>query len=156
MAHFFLEIRDITKSFADTTAVSQLSLTIDEGEIVCLLGPSGCGKTTLLRLIAGLEQPDSGEVWLNGRHLTPIPPHQRGLGMMFQDFALFPHKNVFGNVAFGLQQSGDAPQQIQARVEEMLALVDLSGFGERSIEQLSGGEQQRVALARLWPPALAC
>ena len=148
----FLEIRDISKRFAGTTAVSQLSLTIDEGEIVCLLGPSGCGKTTLLRLITGLEQPDSGEVWLNGRHLTPISPHQRGLGMMFQDFALFPHKNVFGNIAFGLQQSGDTPQQIQARVEEMLALVDLSGFGERSIEQLSGGEQQRVALARALAP----
>ena len=120
MSHPFLEIRDITKSFGNTTAVSHLSLTIDEGQIVCLLGPSGCGKTTLLRLIAGLEQPDSGEVWLNGRHLTPIPPHQRGLGMMFQDFALFPHKDVFGNIAFGLQQSRQTdahpPQQIQVRV----------------------------------------
>ena len=152
MAQSFLEIRDVTKTFEGTTAVSNLSLTIDEGEVVCLLGPSGCGKTTLLRLIAGLEQPDSGAVYLNGRNLTPIPPHERGLGMMFQDFALFPHKNVFGNVAFGLQMRGDSPQQVQARVEEMLALVDLSGLAERDIEQLSGGEQQRVALARALAP----
>jgi ABC-type Fe3+/spermidine/putrescine transport system ATPase subunit len=148
----FLEVRNITKSFAGTTAVSHLSLTIDAGEIVCLLGPSGCGKTTLLRLIAGLEQPDSGAVYLNGRDLTPVPPHQRGLGMMFQDFALFPHKDLFGNVAFGLQMRGDSPQQVQTRVAEMLALVDLASLGERNIEQLSGGEQQRVALARALAP----
>jgi ABC-type Fe3+/spermidine/putrescine transport system ATPase subunit len=152
MTEPFLEVRDITKSFGSTTAVSHLSLTIEEGEIVCLLGPSGCGKTTLLRLIAGLEQPDSGGVWLNGRDITAIPPHQRGFGMMFQDFALFPHKNVFGNIAFGLQTRGDNMQQIQERVGEMLALLDLSGLGERSIEQLSGGEQQRVALARALAP----
>jgi ABC-type Fe3+/spermidine/putrescine transport system ATPase subunit len=152
VTQLFLEIRDVSKRFGETTAVSHLSLTIDEGEIVCLLGPSGCGKTTLLRLIAGLEQPDSGEVFLNGRNLTPIPPHERGLGMMFQDFALFPHKNVFGNVAFGLQMRGDGSQQVQARVEEMLALVDLTGLAEREIEQLSGGEQQRVALARALAP----
>lgn len=152
MTQSFLEVRNITKAFEATTAVSHLSLTVDEGEIVCLLGPSGCGKTTLLRLIAGLEQPDSGEVWLNDRNITHIPPHQRGFGMMFQDFALFPHKTVFGNVAFGLQMRGDSPQQVRARVAEMMALVDLSGLGERDIEQLSGGERQRVALARALAP----
>lgn len=142
----------MTKRFDGKTAVSHLSLTLNEAEIICLLGPSGCGKTTLLRLMAGLEVPDSGEVWLNGRNLTTTPPHQRGFGMMFQDFALFPHKNVFGNVAFGLQQQGHSQPQIQARVEQMLALVDLVGFGQRRVDQLSGGEQQRVALARALAP----
>lgn len=148
-----LELKAVTKSFAGgTTAVSHLSLTIATGEIVCLLGPSGCGKTTLLRLIAGLEQADAGELRFNGRSLTPIPPHQRGFGMMFQDYALFPHKNVFDNVAFGLQMRGTSRETGAARVAEMLALVDLTGFERRSIDQLSGGEQQRVALARALAP----
>ncbi|MCA9998143.1 MAG: ABC transporter ATP-binding protein, partial [Anaerolineales bacterium] len=143
----------VTKSYvAGKTAVSQLSLSIAAGEIVCLLGPSGCGKTTLLRLMAGLEQPDAGEVWFNGRSITHIPPHQRGFGMMFQDYALFPHKNVFDNVAFGLHMRGDGREAIAARVAEMLALVDLTGFERRTIDQLSGGEQQRVALARALAP----
>lgn len=148
-----LEARHLTKSFAPgTTAVADVSLAIAEGEIVCLLGPSGCGKTTLLRLIAGLEEPDRGEVCFAGRDISGVPPHLRDFGMMFQDFALFPHKNVFENVAFGLRMHGRTREQIAQRVAEMLDLVDLEGFGERDVARLSGGEQQRVALARALAP----
>ncbi len=148
-----LKCHSLRKSFEPgKSAVSGVSLAIEEGEIVCLLGPSGCGKTTLLRMIAGLERPDSGEVWFDGRDMDPVPPHQRDFGMMFQDFALFPHKNVFDNVAFGLQMHGDTTTAIELRVNEMLGLVELSDFGRREIDQLSGGEQQRVALARSLAP----
>ena len=148
----FLEILGVTKRFGGKTAVSEVSLSIKEGEIVCLLGPSGCGKTTLLRLVAGLERLDAGQVVLEGRDLTQVPPHERGIGMMFQDYALFPHKNVFGNVAFGLQVQKVAADQVQARVAEMLTLVDLVGYEERDVGELSGGERQRVALARALAP----
>lgn len=148
-----LEIKGLTKAFEpDKTAVSQVSLSIAEGEIVCLLGPSGCGKTTLLRMIAGLEIPDAGEVWFDSQDIRPVPPHQRDFGMMFQDFALFPHKNVAANVAFGLQMRGDNKASVTARVTEMLELVALRGYEARDIAQLSGGEQQRVALARALAP----
>jgi ABC-type Fe3+/spermidine/putrescine transport system ATPase subunit len=148
-----LECRSLRKSFEPgKSAVAGVTLSIDEGEIVSLLGPSGCGKTTLLRIIAGLEPADSGEVWFAGRDMGPVPPHQRDFGMMFQDFALFPHKDVFDNVAFGLQMHGDTTIGIDERVNEMLKLVDLSGFGQREVDQLSGGEQQRVALARSLAP----
>ncbi len=147
---FMLELEGVVKGFGgeETTAVASITLSIKQGEILCLLGPSGCGKTTLLRLIAGLELPDSGDVLLNGDSILPIPPHLRGIGMMFQDFALFPHKNVQDNITFGLKMRGDSPQAKAARAQEMLALVDLTGFGERQIDNLSGGEKQRVALAR--------
>ena len=149
----FLEIKSLRKSFApDTSAVNGVSLTVAQGEIICLLGPSGCGKTTLLRMIAGLETPDAGEVIFRGKDVTAVPPHRRGFGMMFQDFALFPHKNVLQNVAFGLEMRGDTPARIQSRVAEMLALVDMADFAARDISQLSGGEQQRVALARALAP----
>jgi ABC-type Fe3+/spermidine/putrescine transport system ATPase subunit len=148
-----LEVRGLTKTYPpQTTAVDHVSLAIAQGDIVCLLGPSGCGKTTLLRLIAGLEYPDSGEVWFDGRDVAQIPPHLRDFGMMFQDFALFPHKNVYDNVAFGLEMHGLPQPQIAQRVAEMLALVDLVGYDARDIAQLSGGEQQRVALARALAP----
>lgn len=148
-----LELKSLSKRYAPgTTAVAGVSLAIDAGEIVCLLGPSGCGKTTLLRLIAGLEQPDSGTVWFAGRQVTAVPPHQREFGMMFQDFALFPHKNVAANVAFGLEMHGWERPRIAARVAEMLALVELEELAQRDIAQLSGGEQQRVALARALAP----
>jgi ABC-type Fe3+/spermidine/putrescine transport system ATPase subunit len=148
-----LETLNLTKSFAPgETAVADVSLAVHEGEIVCLLGPSGCGKTTLLRLIAGLETPDAGEVWFDGRNVAPIPPHEREFGMMFQDFALFPHLNVYKNVAFGLEMHRQTPAQIAARLAEMLDLVDLAGFAQRDVAQLSGGEQQRVALARALAP----
>lgn len=144
-----LKIETLTKSFSPgTSAVDGVNLTVAHGEIVCLLGPSGCGKTTLLRMIAGLERPDAGRVIFRGKDVTTVPPHRRGFGMMFQDFALFPHKTVSQNVAFGLEMRGDSPTEIQSRVGEMLALVDMTGFAERDISQLSGGEQQRVALAR--------
>lgn len=148
-----LEVRDVVKSFAPgTVAVDSVSLNLHAGEILCLLGPSGCGKTTLLRVIAGLELPDSGTVRFDGRDMAGVPPHERGFGMMFQDFALFPHRNVFDNVAFGLRMRGRSREEIAARVGSMLATVDLAGFGQREIGQLSGGEQQRVALARALAP----
>ncbi len=148
-----LEARSLSKAYTPgVTAVTDVSLAVDAGEIVCLLGPSGCGKTTLLRMIAGLETPDTGSVWYDGRDISRVPPHQRAFGMMFQDFALFPHKTVRANVAFGLEMRGDSRAQIDARVDEMLELVDLAAFGARDIAQLSGGEQQRVALARALAP----
>ena len=149
----FLDVRRISKFFVpQTAAVAEVSLEVEQGEIVCLLGPSGCGKTTLLRLIAGLEQPDAGNIILEGHDLAGVLPHQRRLGMMFQDFALFPHKNVWENVAFGLRMQQLPTREISERVEEMLTLVDLEGHEDRRIDQLSGGEQQRVALARSLAP----
>ena len=148
-----LEVRDVAKSFAPgTMAVAGVTLDIAPGEVLCLLGPSGCGKTTLLRIIAGLETADRGTVVCDGRDMAGVPPHERDFGMMFQDFALFPHKNVFDNVAFGLRMRRQPAAEIAARVEAILATVDLTGFGRRPIAQLSGGEQQRVALARALAP----
>lgn len=148
-----LETKSLRKTYEpDTVAVDNVSLAIDQGEIICLLGPSGCGKTTLLRMIAGLETPDSGEVWFDAQDMAPVPPHERDFGMMFQDFALFPHKNVAENIAFGLKMHGLPQEAIDLRVQAMLELVDLSGYGERDVAQLSGGEQQRVALARSLAP----
>ncbi len=148
-----LDCSSLTKSFdPGKEAVSNVSLALDEGDILCLLGPSGCGKTTLLRIIAGLESADGGHVWFDGRDMAAISPHRREFGMMFQDFALFPHKNVFENVAFGLQMHGQGKDDIEQRVEEILQLVDMVGFSQREIDQLSGGEQQRVALARSLAP----
>ena len=148
-----LAVESLKKSFAPgTAAVNGVSFAVSAGEIICLLGPSGCGKTTLLRMVAGLETPDAGRVFFRGDDVTAVPPHRRGFGMMFQDFALFPHKNVFQNVAFGLEMRGDSPAEIESRVAEMLALVDMPDFAERDISQLSGGEQQRVALARALAP----
>ena len=132
-----------------------VSFGVQRGEIVCLLGPSGCGKTTLLRIVAGLEQVDAGQVRFHGRDLAETPVHQRGFGLMFQDFALFPHKNVFENVAFGLRMSGMDRASIQRRVIEMLDLVDLTGYEARRVYELSGGQQQRVALARSLAPSPA-
>ena len=148
-----LEARNLVKAFtAERAAVAGVCLDIDEGEIVCLLGPSGCGKTTLLRMIAGLETPDAGEVYFDGRNMAKVPPHRRDFGMMFQEFALFPHKNVFQNIAFGLQMHGRDTAAVSERVEQMLALVALEDYGERDVSLLSGGEQQRVALARSLAP----
>ncbi|MFN2142869.1 MAG: ABC transporter ATP-binding protein [Candidatus Promineifilaceae bacterium] len=144
-----LVVESLSKAYVPgQTVVDNVSLAVDEGEIVCLLGPSGCGKTTLLRLITGLEQPDSGEIWFDGRNMAPVPPHEREIGMMFQDFALFPHKNVAENIAFGLKMHGRSQEEINRRVAEMLELVELPGFEQRDVSSLSGGEKQRVALAR--------
>ncbi len=147
-----LSIRDISKAFGSTPALNQVWFDVDEGEIVALLGPSGCGKSTLLSVIAGLEAPDQGDVQWSGLSLAHTPPHLREFGLMFQDFALFPHLNVYANVAFGLKMAHLSPQAIDRRVGEMLALVGLPGVGSRDVNTLSGGEQQRVALARALAP----
>ena len=138
----------VTKRFGAFTAVDEVTLEIREREFFALLGPSGCGKTTLLRLLAGFETPDAGRVRLAGQDLAGVPPYRRPVNMMFQNYALFPHLTVAGNVAFGLRQDGLPKDEIVARVDEMLALVQLSGFGGRKVDQLSGGQRQRVALAR--------
>ncbi len=143
-----IRFEKITKRFGDVTAISELSLDIYEREFFALLGPSGCGKTTLMRLVAGFEEPDEGRVLLAGEDLAGVPPHRRPVNMMFQSYALFPHMNVWNNVAFGLKQERVARNEIAARVEDMLQLVDLAGYERRKPDQLSGGQRQRVALAR--------
>lgn len=148
-----LQLREIKKAFDDEPVLRGISLTIAAGEVVALLGPSGSGKTTLLRIIAGLAQADHGRLLLEGEDLAEIPVHERGFGMVFQDYALFPHKSVGENVAFGLRMLGWHRQQIEERVSQMLALIGLAGFGERRVYELSGGEQQRVALARALAPS---
>jgi ABC-type Fe3+/spermidine/putrescine transport system ATPase subunit len=145
--------RDLHKSYGETPALRGVSLSIAPGAIVCLLGPSGCGKTTLLRVIAGLEHADSGAVIFEGQLIDSLPVHARGFGLMFQDYALFPHHTVAGNVAFGLRMRSAGREQIEARVAEMLDLVGLAGYGRRRVYELSGGERQRVALARSLAPS---
>jgi ABC-type Fe3+/spermidine/putrescine transport system ATPase subunit len=147
-----LILRDLHKSFGQTKAVNGVSFEVDLGEIVAVLGPSGCGKSTLLMMVAGLEEPDEGEVLWEGESLANVPPHLRSFGLMFQDYVLFPHMNVYDNVAFGLHMAGLGEQQVRARVRQMLDLVGLPEFGERDVNTLSGGEQQRIALARSLAP----
>ena len=148
-----VELVGVTKRFkgtrdSDSPAVDNISLTIGNGEFFSLLGPSGCGKSTTLRMIAGFETPTDGEVRIMGSAMGPTPPHLRPVNMVFQNYALFPHMNVFANVAFGLRMDGVPKNEIGPRVETALELVQLSGKGDRRPKQLSGGEQQRVALAR--------
>jgi putrescine transport system ATP-binding protein len=143
-----LEIDAVTKRFGAVTAVDRVSLTVGEGELFALLGPSGCGKTTLLRLVAGFETPDSGRIRIDGSDVTAMPPYRRPVNMMFQSYALFPHLDVAGNIAFGLKQEGMARARRDARVAEMLALVQMSDYARRQPHELSGGQKQRVALAR--------
>ena len=138
----------VTKRFGDFTAVDDLTLTIYEREFFSLLGPSGCGKTTLMRMLAGFENPTSGRILLDGKDLAGVPPYRRPVNMMFQSYALFPHMTVEGNIAFGLKQDGMPSADIAARVAEMLKLVKLDKFAKRKPHQLSGGQRQRVALAR--------
>jgi ABC-type Fe3+/spermidine/putrescine transport system ATPase subunit len=147
-----LSIQNISKSFGSTQALDKISFEVDGGEIVVLLGPSGCGKSTLLAVISGLEIPDHGEVLWNGISMATTPPHLREFGLMFQDFALFPHMNVYENVAFGLKMAHINPEAIDQRVHEMLGVVGLPDFSKRDINTLSGGEQQRIALARALSP----
>ena len=137
----------------DVNAVTALDLEVADGEVVALLGPSGCGKTTLLRAVAGLVDPTDGRVVLDGVDLTRVPTHQRGIGLMFQDYALFPHRDVGGNVGFGLRMRGDPAPERDRRVAEVLDLVGLAGYRDRAVSTLSGGERQRVALARALAPA---
>ena len=143
-----LSIREISKSFGKNQALDDISFDVSEGEIVALLGPSGCGKSTLLSMIAGLEPADHGEVLWNGKSLAGVPPHLRGFGLMFQDFALFPHMDAYANIAFGLKMAHMDTGSIDLRVKQMLDLVGLPDFSKRDVNTLSGGEQQRIALAR--------
>ena len=143
-----LDIIAASKRFAATIAVDRVSLSIERGEFFALLGPSGCGKTTLLRLIAGFETPDGGTILIDGAEMNAVPPYARPINMMFQSYALFPHLDVAGNVAFGLRQEGMERRRRDARVAEMLALVQMSTYARRRPHELSGGQKQRVALAR--------
>lgn len=149
-----LDVEGVEKSFVPGTRVlDDVAVHVTAGEIACLLGPSGCGKTTLLRIIAGLETPDAGRVTFDGHDVTQLPVHLRQFGFMFQDYALFPHMTVAANIAFGLRMGGWDRKRQQVRVDEMLDLVNLVGYGRRSVDELSGGEQQRVALARTLAPS---
>ncbi|MGE3150047.1 MAG: ABC transporter ATP-binding protein [Pseudorhodoplanes sp.] len=143
-----VRFENVSKSFGGLPAVDRLSLDIRAGEFFALLGPSGCGKTTLLRLLAGFERPDSGRILLNGEDVSRLPPHRRAVNMMFQNYALFPHLTVEGNIAFGLKQEKLPRLEIAQRVRDMLNLVRLTGLEVRKPDQLSGGQRQRVALAR--------
>jgi len=147
-----LSVEHASKRFGAVVALDDVSLTVDSGEFFALLGPSGCGKTTLMRLVAGFETPDSGRVTLAGQDLAGAPPHRRPVNMMFQSYALFPHLNVFDNIAFGLRRQGANRVAIQSRVAELLDIVQMQNLGARRIEQLSGGQRQRVALARALAP----
>ncbi len=143
-----VQLHDVTKTFAGTAVVDAVALDVKPGEFLTLLGPSGCGKTTLLRLIAGFEQPDSGAVRISGRDVAGLPPYGRPVNTVFQHYALFPHRSVAGNVAFGLEMARRPRAEIAARVKAALELVRLHDLAERRIDQLSGGQKQRVALAR--------
>lgn len=147
-----LEVKHLSNRYEGRPLLRHVGFGLQQGEILCLLGPSGSGKTTLLRLIAGLETPDEGTVLFRGRDMANIPPHRRKFGMMFQEYALFPHKSVRENVAFGLEMQQCPEKELAERVDAMLGLVGLTGFGHRHIDELSGGERQRVALARSLAP----
>jgi len=144
----FLDISQVSKSFGGPPVVDQVSLAVSRGEFFSLLGPSGCGKTTLLRMIAGFETPDSGTISIEGEDMTAVPPHRRPTNMVFQSYAIFPHLNVFDNVAYGLRKLKLPKESLRAKIEAMLATVRLEGLGGRAADQLSGGQRQRVALAR--------
>jgi len=143
-----IELRNVAKRFGGMAAVHSLSLSVRKGELVSLLGPSGCGKTTTLNLIAGFLEPDDGDIFIDGKPVTDVPPYRRNLGMVFQNFALFPHMTVFDNVAFGLKMRKLGRRETETRVRDALELVELGGYRERYRSELSGGQCQRVALAR--------
>jgi spermidine/putrescine ABC transporter ATP-binding subunit len=143
-----ISIRGVFKEFGGVKAVNDVNLEILRGEFFSLLGPSGCGKTTLLRMLAGFEAPTRGEIFIDEQAMSAIPPHKRPVNMVFQSYAIFPHLDVRGNIAFGMRKSGLPKSEINARVEEMLEMIKLPGYAARGATQLSGGERQRVALAR--------
>lgn len=144
----FVELKNVTKRFGTNTVIDDLSLSIPQGSMVTLLGPSGCGKTTVLRLVAGLEKPTEGKMFIDGEDVTDRSIQQRDICMVFQSYALFPHMSLGDNVGYGLKMLGRPKAEIKERVEEALEMVDLAGFGDRFVDQISGGQQQRVALAR--------
>ena len=143
-----IRFKNVTKKFGDFTAIDNLTIDIFEREFFALLGPSGCGKTTMMRMLAGFEDPTSGQIELAGKNIVPVPPNKRAVNMMFQSYALFPHLTVWDNIAFGLKREGMEKDRIAARVEEMLRLTRLERFARRKPHQISGGQRQRVALAR--------
>src|SRR6188474_83244 len=143
-----LSLQSISKAYGETRAVADVSLDVEQGEFFGLLGPSGCGKTTTLRMIAGLERPDTGSIIFQNQDITNLPPERRGFGMVFQNYALFPHLNVFENVAFGLRARHKTKEEMRERVDSALELVQLPGYDKRRVDELSGGQQQRVAIAR--------
>ncbi|WP_272530632.1 MULTISPECIES: ferric ABC transporter ATP-binding protein [unclassified Providencia] len=146
--HHFVELKNVTKRFGNNTVIDDLSLSIPQGSMVTLLGPSGCGKTTVLRLVAGLEKPSEGRMFIDGEDVTDRSIQQRDICMVFQSYALFPHMSLGDNVGYGLKMLGLPKAEIKKRVDEALELVDLAGFADRFVDQISGGQQQRVALAR--------
>jgi thiamine transport system ATP-binding protein len=148
-----LRVEQLSMRYGDTVALDGVDLAVEDGEIVSVLGPSGSGKSTLLRVVAGLEPQATGRVSWDDSDLTGVPPHLRQLGLMFQEHTLFPHRDVLGNVAFGLRMRGLPRLQTEGRARELLALVGLAGYEHRRVTELSGGEQQRVALARALAPA---
>ncbi len=143
-----ISLKDITVSYDGEQVLKGFCLDIRDGEFLTLLGPSGCGKTTVLRTIGGFIRPDAGEVFFNGKNITALPPHKREVNTIFQKYALFPHLNVYDNIAFGMRLKGKSEGEVKDAVHKMLALVNLSGYAHRGIGQLSGGQQQRVAIAR--------
>lgn len=148
-----LELRNVVKSYEGKPLLNDISFTVSQGETICLLGASGSGKSTILRMIAGLDFPDRGAILLNDIDLAGTPPHLRDFGLVFQDYGLFPHLNVFDNIAFGLKMRNVSADEIKKRVSALLEQVNLSGFDSRKVTDLSGGEQQRVALARALAPS---
>ena len=143
-----IELIGVSKDFDGTQALTDINLYIRKREFITLLGPSGCGKTTMLRIIGGFEYPTQGQVLFEGKDLTAVPPYKRRINTVFQKYALFPHLNVYDNIAFGLKLKKMPRDQIEARVKRMLKLVKMTGYEKRGVEQLSGGQQQRIAIAR--------
>ena len=143
-----LEVKNLSKTYGQSRVLSDISFTVNDGEFLSFLGPSGCGKTTILKIITGLEQPDSGEVTINGKNILELPTEKRNIGMVFQNYALFPHMTVFQNVAYGLKIRHKSRQEIDKKVEWALGLVQMPYMADRKVTKLSGGQQQRVALAR--------
>ena len=148
MSENIIELKNIKKVFDDTVVVEDFNLTVKKGEFVTFLGPSGCGKTTTLRMIAGFDLPTEGQILLNGKDISQLPPNRRPINTVFQRYALFPHLNVYDNIAFGLNLKHLPEEQIREKVKNVLEVVDLEGFEKRRISTLSGGQQQRVAIAR--------
>lgn len=143
-----LKVNNLSKSFGNVKAIQEISFEATEGKVLSLLGPSGCGKTTTLRCIAGFENPDQGEIYLDDRKITPFPPEKRGIGMVFQNYALWPHMTVYGNLAFGLQIRKVPKPKINKKIKKILSMVQLEGYENRYPRQMSGGQQQRIAMAR--------